>query len=50
MAVYLSCHQRLFLSTLAAGSSADISNVSEVDSSPLGKYNYVEASTSHLML
>lgn len=31
---------------LAAESSADVSNVSEVDSSPLGMYNYVVVSTS----
>ena len=30
----------------AAESSADVSNVSELDSSPLGMYNYVVVSTS----
>ena len=49
MAVYLSCYQRLFFFPLAAESSADIINISEVDCTQQGKYKYVEASISHLM-
>lgn len=48
MHVYLSCYQQLFLLPLAAESSADVSNVSEIDYAPQGKYNYVKASTSYL--
>ena len=47
MAVCLS-HYQLFLFPLAAKSSADIINVSEVDCTQQGKYKYVEASISHL--
>ena len=36
MAMYLSCHQ-LFHFPLVPQSSSDVSNVSEVDSTPLGK-------------
>jgi len=46
MAVHLCQYEQLFLFPLAAD-SFDVSDVSEVDSTPLGKYSCVEASNSY---
>ena len=46
----IAIYMYLFLTPLAAGSSADVSNVSEVECSPLGMYKYVEASTSYFCM